>query len=207
MAVPDHSIAPRLLECAKAEFLAFGFEKASLKRICEASGVTTGAVYKRYAGKEELFATVVAQTISDINGFAETRSAVDPKSLDDDALIAAWDMGNGENTLLSWFRYLNERRDGFVLLIKHAAGTRYSDFQHEWVEKICGTTYGYYEEMRRRGLCGEDISFSEMHILMTAFWSTVYEPFIHDYDWSQIERHCEIVCRLFDWKRVFKLKV
>ena len=34
MAVADRSIDPRILESARAEFLASGFEKASLKTIC-----------------------------------------------------------------------------------------------------------------------------------------------------------------------------
>ena len=62
MAVADHSIDPRILESARTEFLASGFEKASLKTICEGAGVTTGALYKRYKGKEELFCAVVACT-------------------------------------------------------------------------------------------------------------------------------------------------
>lgn len=205
MAVPDHSIDPRLLESAKSEFLANGFEKASLKHICDSAGVTTGAVYKRYAGKEELFTAVVAETISDMDTFSAVRSGVDPTRLSDQELLSAWDMENGNSTLLAWFRFLDARKDGFVLLIKCAAGTRYADFQHKWVEKMCSATYRYYEELLRRGLAEEKISFQEMHILMTAFWSTVYEPFIHGYEWEQIERHCKIVCRLFDWERVFRL--
>lgn len=35
MAVADRSIDPRILESARTEFLASGFEKASLKTICE----------------------------------------------------------------------------------------------------------------------------------------------------------------------------
>ena len=65
MAVADRSIDPRILESARTEFLASGFEKASLKTICEGAGVTTGALYKRYKGKEELFCAVVEQTVSD----------------------------------------------------------------------------------------------------------------------------------------------
>lgn len=34
-----------LIEAATEEFLAQGFEKASLRKICERAGVTTGALY------------------------------------------------------------------------------------------------------------------------------------------------------------------
>ena len=42
MAVPDHSIDPKILESARNEFLSKGFQKASLKEICGSAGVTTG---------------------------------------------------------------------------------------------------------------------------------------------------------------------
>ena len=69
MSVPDRSIDPRLLSAAKEEFLKKGFEKASLADICKAAGVTTGALYKRYKGKEELFSVLVSDTIRDMEVF------------------------------------------------------------------------------------------------------------------------------------------
>ena len=59
MSVPDRSIDPRLLASAEAEFLNKGFVKSDLKTICENAGITTGAVYKRYKGKEDLFCALV----------------------------------------------------------------------------------------------------------------------------------------------------
>ena len=73
MAVPDHSIDPRIFESARKEFLEDGFEKASLKAICEGAGVTTGALYKRYKGKEDLFCAVVEQTVKDLYEVAHAR--------------------------------------------------------------------------------------------------------------------------------------
>ena len=58
MAVPDHSIDPRIFESARKEFLENGFEKASLKAICEGAGVTTGALYKRYKGCQRQYEIV-----------------------------------------------------------------------------------------------------------------------------------------------------
>ena len=81
MAVPDHSIDPRIFESARKEFLANGFEKASLKAICEGAGVTTGALYKRYKGKEDLFCAVVEQTVKDLYEVAHSRGARDPAAM------------------------------------------------------------------------------------------------------------------------------
>lgn len=199
MAKPDHSIDPRIVESAKKEFLVNGFEKASLKAICENAKITTGALYKRYQGKEDLFRAVVAETIADLNGVIDHRCAVGVSELSDDALIKAWDMD--EEDMMWWFRFLHARHDGFVLLIKCADGTEYSNFQHDWVEKMTVKSYEYFLEVRKRGLTGVNISKEELHILLTAFWATIYEPFIHNFTWEQIESHCKLVCGLFNWHK------
>ena len=92
MAKPDTSIDPRIMDSAKEEFRTLGFEKASLKSICQRAGVTTGALYKRYAGKEELFHAVVADTVADLDAVYEERTAVPASALSDEDLIRAWYM-------------------------------------------------------------------------------------------------------------------
>ncbi|WP_250228547.1 TetR/AcrR family transcriptional regulator [Anaeropeptidivorans aminofermentans] len=199
MSKPDRSIDPRIIESAKEEFLAHGFEKASLKVICEDAGVTTGALYKRYKGKEDLFCAVVADTVEALNNFVEKRSSAKACTLSDNTLIKAWEMGE---SMLPWFQFLYEHHDGFVLLISGAGGTRYANFQHDFVETMTTKTYEYFLEAKRRGLTFVDISIEEMHILLSAFWTTVYEPFIHGYTWDQIEAHCKLICDLFNWNKV-----
>ncbi len=199
MSKPDRSIDPRILESAKKEFLARGFEKASLKTICEDAGVTTGALYKRYKGKEELFCAVVADTFAALEDYVEKRSAVPACTLSDEMLIKAWEMNE---SMLSWFRFLYQYHDGFVLLISGAAGTRYANFQHDFAEIMTTKTHEYFLEAKNRGLTHADISMVEMHILLSAFWTTVYEPFIHGYTWNQIEAHCGLICNLFNWNKV-----
>ena len=49
-----------ILRAAEEEFLEQGFQGSSLRRISAAAGVTTGAVYFFFAGKDELFQTVLA---------------------------------------------------------------------------------------------------------------------------------------------------
>lgn len=201
MAKADPSIEPRILESARREFLAQGFEKASLKQICEQAQVTTGALYKRYASKEELFCAVVAQTVADLEEIIRQKSAVSPADLTDHELIKAWDMD--VDYMMWWFQYLYDRHDGFVLLLRCAAGTRYANFTHDWVAVMTDATEAFYQEAFRRGLTRVEVPKNELHVLLSAFWTTIYEPFIHDFSWQEIESHCLLVCRMFDWYAMF----
>ena len=197
MAVADHSIDPRILKSARGEFVKHGFEKSSLKAICDGAGVTTGALYKRYKGKEELFCAVVEQTVADLYAEAKRRGNLDPASMTDEQLIRAWEMEGSD--MMWWFQYLYERREDFYLLLACSEGTRYSNFQHDWVALLTKATSAFLEEAKSRGLCRNDIEPEELHILLSAFWTTIYEPFIHHFTWEQVENHCRIVCRLFHW--------
>ena len=197
MAVADHSIDPKILESARSEFMTNGFEKSSLKSICEGAGVTTGALYKRYKGKEDLFCAVVEQTVADLYEVAHSRGDMDPAAMSDQELIKAWEMDGAD--MMWWFRFLYERRDDFFLLLSCSQGTRYANFPHDWVELLTKATSAYLAEAQRRGLCRTDVGQAELHILLSAFWTTIYEPFIHHFTWEQIEAHCRIVCGLFHW--------
>ena len=197
MAVADRSIDPRILDSARTEFLTSGFEKASLKTICEGAGVTTGALYKRYKGKEDLFSAVVEQTVSDLYEVAHARGDKDPAVMSNQELIKAWDMDGAD--MMWWFRFLYDRRDDFYLLLSCSQGTRYANVPHDWVELLTKATSAYLAEAQRRGLCRNDVEPAELHILLSAFWTTIYEPFIHHFTWEQIDAHCRIVCGLFNW--------
>ena len=90
MSTPDASINPRILKSAKEEFLKNGFEKTSLKSICDGAGITTGALYKRYKGKEDLFCAVVSPTVEEMYAIAAQRGKRDLNEISDAELTRAW---------------------------------------------------------------------------------------------------------------------
>lgn len=204
MSTPDKSIDPRLLASAEAEFNKNGFIKAELKTICENAGITTGALYKRYKGKEELFCAVVDGIVSELNDFVESRSDIDFSALSNAEIIASWTMTY--ESFIPMFRLLYDNRLTFVLLIDKAAGTRYENFNHEFVTKLSYAYEKFYDEAKKRGLAKAVVKRKEFHVLISSYWTCVCEPFIHKMSWEKIEEHCRIMCRFFNWRDVILLK-
>ena len=204
MSVPDKSIDPRLLASAEAEFLDKGFIKAELKTICENAGITTGAVYKRYKGKEDLFCAVVDDIAEQLDLFLKKRSGIDFSMLSDKVIYDLWQMTY--DSMLPLFSLLYQHRDTFTLLIDKAAGTRYENFNHEYVTKMSYAYEQFYAEAKKRGLAKAEVSREEFHVLISSFWTCVCEPIIHDMSWKQIEEHYRIICRFFNWSDVIMLK-
>lgn len=204
MSTPDKSIDPRLLASAEAEFNKNGFIKAELKTICENAGITTGALYKRYKGKEELFCAVVDGIVSELTDFVENRSDIDFSALSNDEIIASWTMTY--ESFIPMFRLLYDNRITFGLLIDKAAGTRYENFDHEFVTKLSYAYEKFYDEAKKRGLAKADVTRQEFHVLISSYWTCVCEPFIHKMSWKKIEEHCRVMCRFFNWRDVILLK-
>ena len=59
MANRDHSLDDGIIQAAYSEFLTYGFQKASLHKIAQKAGVTTGAIYTRYKNKDALFVSLL----------------------------------------------------------------------------------------------------------------------------------------------------
>ena len=204
MSVPDRSIDPRLLSAAKEEFLKKGYKMASLAEICGAAGVTTGALYKRYEGKEDLFSALVEDTVREMEERAAAVREADISQLTDRQLYDSFIMTPG--SIRQWMRILEGHRDGFTLLVRCASGTRYENFHHDWAETMNELDYKYYREARRRGMTDRELSREEMLVLSSAVWAMYFEPFYHDFTPEQIGRQAELMHDFISWPRVLALK-
>ncbi len=204
MSVRDTSIDPRLIQSAREEFMTNGFIKADLKRICENAGVTTGAVYKRYKGKEELFMAVVKEAADKMDSFVQLRAETDLSSLSDEQIRNTWIMN--EEYVLELFGMLWDIRKDLVILLEKSAGTAYENYANDFAIRMTKAYMQFYQEARKRGLAKADISEEQMHVLCTAFWTTIYEPFIHKMTWKKIEEHCKVICRYFNWEKAIGLE-
>lgn len=67
MTVKDHSLDSKIIEAATSEFLEFGFQGASLRRIAQRANLSTGALYTRYKNKDALFCSIVKELLSEIS--------------------------------------------------------------------------------------------------------------------------------------------
>lgn len=200
MAVADPTINDRLLVAATHQFLEKGFLDTSLQGICQEAGVTTGALYKRFEGKGGLFDALVLTTYEDLMAFAHDFAETDVTALSDAQLVECWAVRGSESSM-RWVKKFWDLGDPFKLLVRPycTEGTKYSNFHHDFLQVMTDVDYAYLAEAQRRGLARPDIDEMELHVLLTGFWETYYEPFVHDFSWEQIVAHERLVGRFFDW--------
>lgn len=109
-------------------------------------------------------------------------------------------------SMIPIFELLYEHRDDFKILVDKSAGTRYETFSHEYVIKMSYSYEQFYAEAYKRGLAKERITREEFHVLLSSFWTCICEPFVHEMDREEIEKHCHLMCHFFDWAAVIGMK-
>ena len=70
-------------------------------------------------------------------------------------------------------------KKGFLLLLCHSDGTKYHNFLHDFVNMVSSASMKFMNTMCKNGELEEVIDADEMHMLLTAYWSTMFEPVIH----------------------------
>lgn len=135
----DRETKEKLLESAKSEFLKNGYMKASLRKICADAGVTTGALYFFFEGKEDLFASIVEPPLNALTEvlaqhFIEDMSIVSAPGFVEQYSIAV--DKDHEIFGASLVHHIYQHYDAFMLLLTKAQGSRFENCVDGLVELI-----------------------------------------------------------------------
>jgi len=115
-------VRSRLIAAAKAEFLRCGYQKASLRSIAQAAGVSTGSVYFFFGSKEELFHAVVDGTADEMRRLLREGG----KSEYDGTV-------SGEENDRAFISCLHAHPEESVILLEKAADSPMAHFRDEIV--------------------------------------------------------------------------
>ena len=116
-------VSKRLIDAAKKEFLANGFEGASIRTIARDAETSPRAVYTRFENKEELFAAVIEPVYSDfMKMFYSDKEKYWQMARDRDFNTLP------EEIYKRYLDYAYSHRDAFYLILKCSKGTRFENF-------------------------------------------------------------------------------
>lgn len=167
-----------ILSAGKAEFLEKDFNSASLRNIVKTAGVTTGAFYGYFSGKEALFAALVEEHAKAImNIFMSAQESFG--ELSDEEKINH--MGVESRTSLNEIvDYIYEHFDEFKLIICKSEGTSYENFIHNMVEIEVEETYQFIDALRSQGKHVPNIEKAVCHMIVSGMFSGIFELIEHD---------------------------
>lgn len=127
----------RILECAKKEFLNKGFDKAQVGEIAKAANVTTGAIYRHFKNKEDLFFTLIEDvykyTLEVVVEVETKNESEDYKTLlaqDEHIVIEAM-----FSEAMNFVNYMYEHFEEFKLIFECSKGSMVENFIEEIVNR------------------------------------------------------------------------
>ena len=190
----------RVLAAARAEFLEYGFEKASMRRVGERCGLTAAGLYRHCRDKQDLFDQLVAPALGRLHSWMDIHLA---KYLD-----AVQNEGNFQ-WQDSWIDMIREVvypfMDDYHLLLTCSSGTKYESFLHDLTQTAQDQMTQFLPILREKGLAVREISPADLHLLFSAYVTALFEPVIHRYSPEEAIRCLETVEAFFlpGWKSLF----
>lgn len=145
MANKDHSLDDGIIQAAYSEFLAYGFQKASLHKIAEKAGVTTGAIYTRYKNKDDLFASLLQDFLGTMRALltpiAEEYEKAKHSAQPEDILRTI----NAEEQV--YFRLLTDYHNDCTLFFCRSDGSSVETVLHELMNQKAEQTVKFFSEV------------------------------------------------------------
>ncbi len=203
MSIRDTSLDQKIIESAKKQFLEKGFLQTSLKDICKDAGVTTGAVYKRYNGKEDLFAEVVKPAIKIFENLDNETLNTYIQSEANNSLIESFD--NTIDRTKHWIKELFKEKTALKILLCKSDGTVYSDFIQTLIENNAKDSYKFMKDLERKKICTVKMTKKEYHAIVTGYWTSVFEIFIHNFSLKEAMTFSEKLNTCYTWENFMEL--
>lgn len=192
----------RIIEAARKEFLEYGYNDASLRRIATNANIQVSGLYKHFPNKEEMFEFLVEPAIT---GFYAKYHEIENEyfgSMDQIEGEYSWE---GENEAVRMMKFVYAHFEEFKLLVQCAGGTKYEDFVHEAARLEEEVTLRYMKELKARGCDINDIDPLELHLLTTSYVEAVFQPVIHGLDRRKAMHYAETLQNFYRpaWKALF----
>lgn len=176
-----------ILAAAKDEFLAKGFKSASLRNIVKTAGVTTGAFYGYFAGKEELFDALVRNqydTLMEKFVAAQDEFAALPPENQPDS------MGKISGDCMERLtEYIYDNMTAFKLMISCSGGTKYEHLIHDMVEIEVGATRKFAANLEKLGYPKYTVDPQLEHMLCSGLFSAYFEMVVHDMPYEKAKEY------------------
>ncbi len=182
----------RVLKAAREEFMAYGFENASMRRIGERCGMSAAGLYRHCRDKADLFRELVQPAVERIDTWLEAHISRSAASLENRCVDI---FGDSEIDMMREVVY--PHMEEYRLLLTKAQGTPYENYLHDLTERSQQMMLKFIPYMSEKGFVPQPIDPKELHILLSAYVTAMFEPVIHGYTREEAFRCLEKVETFF----------
>lgn len=189
-----------LSQYLREEFLACGYEKASLNRVSARAGVTTAALYKHFAGKEDMFYSLVKDTLEDLNILTSRSKAQMGTEADYNPFQTDWPA--------VWVDFIYSHYTGMKLLVCCSAGSKFEGFEDSLIQMEAEGNKAYAGILNRSGKRTKSVSDRQWHILATSYVHLLLEVVRRDMTREEALEHMHFIGNLLypGWRQILGIE-
>ncbi len=192
----------KIMAAAKEEFLERGYEKASMRGIADRCSLTAAGIYRHCRDKEDLFCQLVSPAEEKLKEWARGHMRRYEEPVKKGKKITWQD---SDIDMMRELVYPN--MEDYHLLVAKSKGSRYENFLHDMTEESQKKLLSYLQELKTTGISIPDISSQQLHLLMTAYITALFEPVVHNYSYEEAVDSLEILEKFFlpGWRQLMGL--
>jgi len=200
-----------IIESGKCLFMHYGYERTNLRELCKEAGITTGSFYRHFSSKEELFASLVEPAVEGIYNIYHDAEKLCFDYMDVDygeenqRFKEMWKISSESVEEIINFVYNNW--DSFKLLLECADGTKYSTFIDDMVNLEVHNSIKILDVIYQQDIQSHVISENELHMLVHAYLSCIFESVIHNYTREEALGYVQTIVKFFNagWEKILGL--
>lgn len=197
----------KIVRAAMREFQEKGFEQASMKAVADAVGMTSAALYRHFASKQDMFAALVQPAVDALNAWKDKHIASSYDILEQDTSETMWDFEGETNDARMVLDVMYRQPEAFRLLLCCSAGTPYESCFHDLMEQSTDEMMRFLQACKARGIHVREVQRDEMHMLVSAYSAALVQPVEHGYDKADAERYLKTIVDFFTpgWRMMIGL--
>lgn len=194
----------KIVRAAMQEFLEKGFEQASMKAVADAVGMTSAALYRHFASKQDMFVALVQPAVDELSAWRDGHvdSSYDVLEQEDSEVL--WDFESEFSDSRMVLDVMYRHPKACRLLLCCSAGTPYENFLHDHIEQSTDEMMRFLQICKGRGISAREVQRDEMHMLVSAYCAALVQPIEHGYDRADAERYLKTIVDFFTpgWRMI-----
>ena len=186
----------RIIQAARKHFLENGYPKASLRDLCKEADVTTGAFYRHFKSKAELFALIVSPAVNlYFEGYNELEKEYSVQNITLEnarSVILGFSLRLRNHILKCLYKYFDE----YKLLIYKSQGTEFESFSHDVWKLEKNRIQSLMNQLINLGAKLRPMAEEEIHMITASMYQGLNEIILNNYP---LDESINYVSSLFDF--------
>ncbi len=196
------NIRQNILDSARHEFSQYKFEKASIRRIAQNAGITSGTIYSYFKSKDELFCEVLSPLMKELNSYMTESMTPESK------IESKFEDGFIERTIDKFMLFVNTERVLLKILLFNAQGSSLENYKYDITERVVHDSRLFLaNNQRRHPEMNADICDATMRLHTLLMFSTFEEIIIHKMTKEEMRKMLEefTIFEFYGWKNALNM--